>query len=341
MTFNTAFIAEPTDADFARAGQILRDGGLVAFPTETVYGLGGNAFDSLAAAKIYAAKGRPSDNPLIVHLATPTDADAVAETTPLFWRLAARFWPGPLTMILPKKPIIPDTVTGGLSTVALRVPSHPMARALIQAAGVPIAAPSANTSGKPSTTTAAHVRADLFGKIEMILDGGACEIGLESTIIKLDGELVTLLRPGGVTYEDLVAVCGAIEIDPAVLAKFDGVPMAPGMKYRHYAPHMPVVLLSGTDEQFFAYLKTRESEQYGVLCYNEDVAKIAPRPYALLGAAGDTAAHARNLFAALRELDGRRDITIVYARLPEKDHIGLALYNRLAKAAGFEMISLH
>lgn len=339
MTFKTELVTNPDARAIHRAGEILRQGGLVAFPTETVYGLGGNAFDPEATKKIYAAKGRPSDNPLIVHLETPQDAETIAYTTPMFWRLAARFMPGPLTVILKKRENIPDTVTGGLDSVAIRVPSHPIARALIAESGVPIAAPSANVSGKPSPTLAMHVYHDLNTRIEMILDGGPCEIGLESTIVKLDGEHITLLRPGGITLEDLTACCGKIDVDPAVLERFDGIPQAPGMKYRHYAPHMPVKLLIGTDAKFFSFLEN-QTEPFGVLCYTEDLPYLRGVPTAVLGEASDFAAHARHLFAALREMDAYSHIRVVYARAPKTEHLGLAVYNRLAKAAGFAFVEL-
>lgn len=244
-------ITDPTEqaTDIRRAACIIRTGGLVVFPTETVYGLGGDATNADASRRIYAAKGRPSDNPLIIHVASPQDAAMYADTDALYDRLAKAFMPGPLTVIMPRKPIIPLSTTGGLETVAVRCPSHPVAHALIAAAGVPIAAPSANLSGKPSPTCAAHVAQDMDGRVEMILDGGDCEIGLESTIVKLDrdgdGEFLTLLRPGGITYDALCCVCERVAIAPAVteLLSADVRPLSPGMKYKHYAPATPVVLL--------------------------------------------------------------------------------------------------
>ena len=223
------------DADLLRAAEILRRGGLVVFPTETVYGLGGNGLDGTAAKKIYAAKGRPSDNPLIIHIATPEDAEQYAVTHPLYYRLASAFMPGPLTVILPKRENVPKSVTGGLDTVAVRCPSHPVAHRLIELAGIPIAAPSANLSGKPSPTCAEDVICDLSGRVDMILDGGACDIGLESTIVKIDGDSLTLLRPGGITYDALCMVCDKVTVADAVMHQLaaNERPLSPGMKYRH------------------------------------------------------------------------------------------------------------
>ena len=240
-----------------RAAEILKNGGLVAFPTETVYGLGGDGTNAQAAQKIYAAKGRPSDNPLIIHIASPEDAEHYAQTNPTYYRLAKAFMPGPLTVILPKKDSIPLSTTGGLDSVAVRCPAHPVAHRLIELAGLPIAAPSANLSGKPSPTCAAHVAEDLDGRVDMILDGGDCEIGLESTIVKVEGEKLTLLRPGGITYDALCMVCRDVQIAPAVTEQLAAGerPLSPGMKYRHYAPTAPLVLLQGEPEKVLAFLQ--------------------------------------------------------------------------------------
>ena len=230
------------------AAECIKNGGLVVFPTETVYGLGANALDDKAAAKIFAAKGRPSDNPLITHLAAVEDAEKYCETNELFYKLANRFMPGPLTVILPKKlrngkPVIPDTVTGGLPNAAIRIPSNPTAHALIEAAGVPVAAPSANISGSPSPTTLRHVVEDMYGRVDIIIDGGDSDIGLESTVVLLCGGEPRLLRPGAVTFEELRQICGDITADRAVYEKTDGIPLSPGMKYRHYAPRARVIML--------------------------------------------------------------------------------------------------
>lgn len=333
-----------TEKDIELAAQIIRRGGLVVFPTETVYGLGGNALRADAAQAIYAAKGRPGDNPLIVHLADPAEAEKYCVTGPLFARLAAVFMPGPLTVIMPKRECIPGTVTGGLATVGVRVPSHPMARALIECAGVPIAAPSANLSGKPSPTSAAHVRDDLDGRVDMILDGGECEIGLESTIVRIDGEdALTLCRPGAVTYEQLCSVCGSVKIDKAVLEKLgeDETPVAPGMKYRHYAPEAPVTLIDGEHGAAVRYIESIAGAHTGVLCYDEDLVHFERAGKVIsLGAMDDPAAQARALFGALREADADGRVSEIYAFLPERQGLGFAVYNRLIKAAGFQVMKL-
>ena len=259
------------------AGAILRQGGLVVFPTETVYGLGGNATDSKAAKAIYEAKGRPSDNPLIVHIADPTDAEPLAVTGDAYYRLARHFMPGPLTVILPKKDTVPDSVTGGLDSVAIRCPAHPVAAALIRAAGVPVAAPSANRSGRPSPTCAAHAAEDLTGRVDMILDGGECEVGLESTIVKLEGDKGVLLRPGAITPEELKCVLSSLEIAPAVtaaLAEGERV-LSPGMKYRHYAPAAPLTLVDGDESTVRSFLAQKATEAgVGILCFDEEIAEM-------------------------------------------------------------------
>jgi L-threonylcarbamoyladenylate synthase len=238
----------------AHAGKLLREGELVVFPTETVYGLGGIATSDAAAQAIYEAKGRPSDNPLIIHVASPEDAESYAVTNDTYYRLAEKFMPGPLTVILPKKDSIPLTVTGGLDSVAVRCPAHPVARALISAAGAPVAAPSANRSGRPSPTCAAHVVEDLDGRVAAIIDGGECEVGLESTIVKLVGDKGVLLRPGAITADALSCVCET-EIAHAVTAALaeNERPLSPGMKYRHYAPQAPLVLLEGEQDAVSAF----------------------------------------------------------------------------------------
>ena len=237
----TAELLERDKNALAEAADIIRRGGLVAFPTETVYGLGADATDAEAAKKIYAAKGRPSDNPLIIHVSEPKDAELYARTCELYYALADAFMPGPLTVIMPKRDTIPDGVTGGLDSVAVRCPSHAVARELIALSGCAIAAPSANISGSPSPTSAAHVISDLNGIIDAIIDGGECDIGLESTIVKIDGDKLVLLRPGAITVDALRCVCDRVEIAPAVTAALaeNERPLSPGMKYRHYAPAVP------------------------------------------------------------------------------------------------------
>ncbi len=327
---------EKQEAELRYAAKILCAGGLVAFPTETVYGLGGNGLDDGAAKKIYAAKGRPSDNPLIIHIAAPEDADRYAVVNNTYRRLAKAFMPGPLTVVLPKREMIPPSVTGGLDTVAVRCPSHPVAHKLIALAGVPIAAPSANLSGKPSPTCAEHVIADLSGRVDAILDGGSCEIGLESTIVKVDGEdEITLLRPGGITYDALCMVVSTVHIAPAVthaLAENER-PLSPGMKYRHYAPNIPVVLLSGAPEKVTAFLAAEQTtKKCAILCYNEELPFLQNDLLFPVGNREDLAAQAQTLFKLLREAD-RTGAEVIYAHLPPKSGLGLALYNRMIRAA--------
>ncbi len=328
------------EAELRRAADLIRSGALVAFPTETVYGLGGNALLADAAKKIYAAKGRPSDNPLIIHLASASDAEKYCETCEMFFRLADAFMPGPLTVILPKKECIPASVTGGLDTVAVRVPSHPIAHQLIVLAGVPIAAPSANLSGKPSTTTAEHVITDLNGKIEGILAADDSEIGLESTIVNINpDQTLTILRPGAITCEMLSDIAAKpVTIDPAVLEKSDARPLAPGMKYRHYAPHMPVTVLDCNDLAFYTYVN--QQTDCGVLCFDEDLPHICAQRVLSLGQAHMAEQQAHRLFACLREMDACDELKHVYARMPQKNEVGLAVWNRLAKAAGFDILHL-
>lgn len=314
---------------------IIKSGGLVAFPTETVYGLGADATRKDAALKIYAAKGRPSDNPLIIHIAKAEDAEGYAHTSPLYYALAKAFMPGPLTVILPKKDTIPSEVTGGLDSVAVRCPSHKVARALIAASGVPIAAPSANISGSPSPTSAAHVTNDMNGKIDAIIDGGECEIGLESTIVKLDGNKAILLRPGAITADALGCVCEEVEISSAVthaLAQNER-PLSPGMKYRHYAPSSPLVLLDGSEKDITDFLlKASATENCVILCYSEEAEMLSGAKLIDVGCRSDLQTQAQRLFGALRQAD-TMGADIIYAHLPPLDGLGLALYNRMIRAA--------
>lgn len=323
------------------AAQILKEGGLVGMPTETVYGLAANALDGKAVAKIFAAKGRPMDNPLIVHISEFDQINRLVQSVPeAARRLAARFWPGPLTIILPKSELIPDEVSAGLPTVAVRFPSHPVARALIQAAGLPLAAPSANLSGHPSPTTAEHVMNDLSGKIEAVLDGGACGVGVESTVVTLAADPPRLLRPGGITLEQLRAVLGEVELDPAVLHPLAAGVRAtsPGMKYKHYSPKANVVILDGDFEAYKAYVNTHAAPGVAALCYNGDEQGLNV-PAVCYGGEKDCGEQARELFDALRRLDEMQAKT-VYARCPEPKGVGLAVYNRLIRAAGFEVLSV-
>ena len=321
------------EGDLSRAAAILRAGGLVVFPTETVYGLGGDATRDEAAKKIYAAKGRPSDNPLIIHIADPADAEQYAVTNELYYRLAKAFMPGPLTVILPRKETIPTSTTGGLDSVAVRCPLHPVAHKLIELCGVAIAAPSANLSGKPSPTSAAHVAQDMDGRVDMIIDGGESEIGLESTIVKIDGDGLILLRPGGITYDALSLVCEKVTIADAVIHKLaeNERPLSPGMKYRHYAPTAPLILLSGKEEDVINYINA-ETQNCAALCYDEECEALSGKVLFPIGKKDDLGTQARRLFAALREADGT-DAEIIYAHLPPQEGLGLALYNRLIRAA--------
>lgn len=330
-------------SDLSEAAKILQRGGLVVFPTETVYGLGGNGLDADAAKKIYAAKGRPSDNPLILHLATPSDAEQYAYTNALYYRLAEAFMPGPLTVVLPKRDIVPSSATGGLDTVALRCPSHPVAHQLLELAGIPIAAPSANLSGKPSPTSAAHVMQDMDGRVDMLIDGGECEIGLESTIVSIKGDTLILLRPGGITYDALCMVADKVEVADAVLHKLadNERPLSPGMKYRHYAPTSPVVLLCGEDERVLNFLKEEQKvKNCAILCYNEELEQLEHTNLIPVGAKCDIPAQAKRLFSALREADAT-DAEIIYAHLPPTEGLGLALYNRMIRAAAHTVKEIH
>lgn len=323
--------------DIARAAKIIREGGLVVFPTETVYGLGADATNEEAVRSIYVAKGRPSDNPLIIHIARPEDAERYAVTNKTYYKLASQFMPGPLTVILPKRDGVAGAVTGGLDTVAVRCPSHPVAMALIEAAGVGIAAPSANLSGRPSPTTAAHASEDLDGRVAMILDGGEAEVGLESTIVALDGDVGTLLRPGAITYDALCCVCREVKVAPAVIERLaeNERPLSPGMKYRHYAPRAPLTLLEGEKNNVLDHLKALAADRtVGILCYDEEIPHLQgnARLFAV-GAEHDLQTQAHRLFAVLREVDDYPEITAVYAHLPPREGLGLALYNRSIRAA--------
>ncbi|MBO4931343.1 MAG: threonylcarbamoyl-AMP synthase [Clostridia bacterium] len=334
------------DEILLRAADVIRRGGLVAIPTETVYGLAGSAFLAESAEKIYSAKGRPADNPLIVHIAYPEDAEKIAYTCDLYYRLAERFMPGPLTIILPKKDIIPDTVTAGLDSVGIRCPVHPAAHRLIEVSGHPIAAPSANRSGIPSPTNAEHVRADMDGRIDMILDGGECEIGLESTVIKLeaDGSGCTILRPGAVTADMLSEVCPKVTISRAVIEPSlanEIKPESPGMKYKHYAPTAEVVLIDAPEEVFVNYVRmdAESIRRYGVLTPTETAGSFDGGVMLLLGPRGDAREASRRLFTLLRRAD-EMELEKVYALLPPADGEYLAYYNRIVRAAGCKIVKL-
>ena len=331
--------AAPETAEIAAT--LIKKGELVAIPTETVYGLGANGLDENAVAKIFQAKGRPQDNPLILHLYGAEQMGDFCQNIPeSAWTLAKTFWPGPLTMVLPAKSIVPKRTTGGLDTVAVRCPDSDITREIIRLAGVPLAAPSANISGKPSTTTAQHVRHDHDGRIAAIVDGGPCRVGVESTIVDLTGPEPRLLRPGGITPHQLWEVLGDIIIDKAVTAAVDKdtVVKAPGMKYRHYAPDCRVVIVDGDLPAAKHYIAQNWQPGNRVLCFDEELeafASFAPLAY---GRERDADSLMAGLFAALRELD---DPTIgtVFARCPRGSGKALAVQNRLGKAAGFQHIN--
>ncbi len=334
-------INSPNSEDISLVGSILREGGLAAIPTETVYGLAGNAFDGECAKKIFEAKGRPSDNPLIVHISEFSQwKPLVTEIPEQAKALADAFWPGPLTIILPKSEKVPDEVSGNLSTVAVRMPSDEIARAIITAAGVPLAAPSANLSGKPSPTSAKHVIDDMTGRIDAIVDAGECSVGVESTVISLAVTPPRLLRPGGVTPEMLVSVLGEIEIDDAVYNKLpEGAEAAsPGMKYKHYAPEAQVVLIKSSLADFRNYVEKNKEDGTVALCFEGEEKGISV-PTLTYGEKDDPSSQAKHIFDALRQLDEMKAKT-VFARLPEQNGVGLAVFNRLIRAAGFNVIEL-
>jgi L-threonylcarbamoyladenylate synthase len=333
------------EAAIREAGQIIRDGGLVAFPTETVYGLGGDALNPDSSRKIYAAKGRPSDNPLIVHICRLEDLSVIArDIPPQAEKLAKRFWPGPLTMILNKSDAVPKETTGGLSTVAVRFPSHPVALALISEAGGFVAAPSANTSGRPSPTLGKYVYEDMNGKIEMLLDGGQVGIGVESTIIDLTEQTPVILRPGYITQEMLEEELGEVCLDPTMFSVAQGqAPKAPGMKYKHYAPKGELTIVSGTPEQVTERIqkelaaKKAQGFRTGVIATQEEQHLYLADSVKVTGSRDDLAAVARDLFRLLREFDDE-GIEFMYVEAFPERGIGQALMNRMLKAAGHRVI---
>lgn len=333
-----------TEKNMDEAAAILRDGGLVGIPTETVYGLGANGLNEEAVAHIFEAKGRPQDNPLILHIPDASWLERYCKDIPLTaYKLADAYWPGPMTMILRRKDIVPDAVTAGLDTVGMRCPAHPLCRAIIDAAGVPVAAPSGNTSGRPSPTTAQHMLEDMEGKIDAIVDGGPCSVGVESTIIDLTETPARLLRPGGITLEQLEAVLGEVAVDPAVtrLMGAGEQPKAPGMKYRHYAPKAPVTVVTGDPQKSAEYIAAHASPEDGIICFDEFLPlftrRSETRPVMDLGPAGDKEEQARHIFDALRSFD-HTSVPAIWAQCPDATGIGLAIANRLNKAAGFHII---
>lgn len=335
-----------TEADsyiYKRAGEIIRNKGLVAFPTETVYGLGGDALDENAAKGIYAAKGRPSDNPLIVHIGRKEDLYELAEAiSKKAIALADAFWPGPLTMILPKKAIVPYSTTGGLDTVAIRFPEHPVALEFIRESKRFIAAPSANTSGRPSPTNAEHVIEDLDGKIDMIIDGGQVSIGLESTIVDLSEDEPMILRPGYITRDMLEAVIGPVSIDPGILSD-NGRPKAPGMRYRHYAPKASLTIICGREKAVIEEIKSRcrkakeENKKVGVIATSDTYSKYEADVVKCIGDRSDNLSIASHLYDVLRFFD-TTEVDIIYSESFDDADLGQAIMNRLLKAAGHNVI---
>ena len=337
----TTQLLTTSERDLERAAAIIRSGGLVAIPTETVYGLGANGLDPEAVKKIFLAKGRPQDNPLILHIHDASQlSDFCRELPETALLLARTFWPGPLTMILPVRDCVPKTTTAGLDTVGVRCPDNEATRTIIRLAGVPIAAPSANTSGKPSTTTAAHVLHDMDGKIDAIVDGGPCRVGVESTIVDLTGPVPRLLRPGGIGPERLRELLGELVIDRAVTGEIaaDAVVRAPGMKYKHYAPAAEVLIVEGSAEAAARWVRERFEPGDAVLCFAEELPLYEgcnPRAY---GLEADPATLSAGLFAALRALDDG-SVKRIFARCPTGGGVSVATRNRLRKSAGFRTVN--
>jgi len=338
--------AEPINMEYiSEASEILRKGGLVAFPTETVYGLGGDAKDKEASRKIYAAKGRPSDNPLIVHIARFSQLQEISKDLPEnAKKLADAFWPGPLTMVVNKNEVIPYETTGGLDTVAVRMPNNPIALALIEESGCMIAAPSANTSGRPSPTKASHVYEDLSGKIDAILDGGAVDIGLESTIVDLTEDVVTILRPGYINMEMLKEVVGEVRIDPGIVYNDKGTtsgakPKAPGMRYKHYAPKGDLTIISGDEDKVVAKINelTKQAiesgSKVGIIATSETADRYSDGQILVIGDRSDEGSIAHNLYDILRKFD-ELGVDLIYSESFATPNMGQAIMNRLLKAAG-------
>ena len=328
-----------------KAAEIISSGGLVVMPTETVYGLGGDGTNPLAASKIYAAKGRPSDNPLIIHIAKPSDAEKYAHTCSVYYEIAKAFMPGPITVVLDAKSSVPMETRGGLETVAVRCPSNKVANLLIEYAGVPIAAPSANLSGSPSPTSLEHVIDDMSGRVDAIIDGGNSEIGLESTIVKINSDnTLTLLRPGKITLGELMSIA-PISVADAVTNKLSDAEKAisPGMKYRHYAPKAPLYLIDGSVDNILSYIKNKKQGRIAVICYSEDANSFKEHlpkcDIYEFGNRSDEMRQAYLLFSILRDTD-KKKYDVIYAPLPEQSGVGLALYNRMIRAAAHQIITL-
>lgn len=333
-------VDENSILELEKASKLLIDGELVAIPTETVYGLGANALNKNACLNIFKAKGRPSDNPLIVHIARPEDAEKIAYTNELYYKLADKFMPGPLTVIMPKRAIIPYEVTAGLDTVAIRCPGHKVAHKLIEIAKIPIAAPSANTSGKPSPTTAQHVYDDMNGKIPLILDGGECDVGVESTVISITENSIMLLRPGAITVEMLNEVCPNVAIASAVKEelKQGEAALSPGMKYKHYAPKANLYLVNDKSIDFIKLaIEKQKTENCAIMCYDEEIMLLENKNLLPIGKKNDVKEQTKRLFILLRKAD---DIGVdtVYAHLPSDEGESLAIYNRMIRACAHRVL---
>ena len=338
-------VLKPTPEAIREAADALRSGELVGIPTETVYGLGAHALDETAVRKIFAAKGRPADNPLIVHVASLEDAEPLCHISDTARELAQRFCPGPLTMILPRKPVVPDVVTANLDTVAIRIPAHPAALALLRECGLPVAAPSANTSGKPSPTTAEHVRHDMNGRLPVILDGGECQVGLESTVITLAGDMPTVLRPGGVTPEMLLEVLPEVRVADSVLRPLHAgeKALSPGMMYKHYAPGGMLTMVKGEAEivqrlcwQLYANAMA-DGQSACILAFDEHLLAYEGMKALSIGCLAEPETVSHRLFAVLRQLD-EEGVERMFSEVLPAEGIGLAIMNRLSRAAGFRTI---
>ena len=330
-------ILKPTKENINCCAELIKNGEVVGMPTETVYGLAANAFDEAAVKKIFKAKKRPADNPLIVHIADIEMLKGLVKDVPdIAIDVCKRFWPGPLTVVLPKSDKIPSVTSGGLDTVGIRLPSNNVAREFIRASGLPLAAPSANLSGSPSPTTASHVYDDLNGRIPAILDGGKCSVGVESTVISFESDIIRLLRPGRISVDDLKKVTSKVIIDKGVLEVIsnDTRVKSPGMKYKHYSPKADVTLIDGSAEFFERYVSERNSaETYALIFDGDNISNdIKSIKYG-----GSSEQQAERIFAVLREID-KIGAKKVYARCPSKEGIGLAVYNRMLRAAGFKVI---
>lgn len=338
----------PDPDKIKHAAEVIRAGGLVAFPTETVYGLGANALDAAAVQNIFTAKGRPADNPLIVHIVETSELSKLTDNIPpVAYTLMDRFWPGPLTMIFNKSKAVPGIVTAGLDTVAIRMPSHPIAKALISESGLPIAAPSANASGKPSPTTAQHVIEDLYGRVDVIIDGGCTNVGLESTVLDVTSTPPSILRPGGITAEQLEHVLQKIDIDPALVSQknYDAIPRSPGMKYKHYSPKAEVIIIQGSLDKIVEKINklaaryAAEGKKVGILATEQTKSSYLSGNIISMGDRSNPETIAANLFRDLREFD-EKNVDVVLAEAVDSSGIGFAVMNRMSKAAGYNIIKV-